>query len=495
MTTLGSVGAVILLLALAFAPAAAQDKAPALTGSAQPLAEKSVTLQAGDLEAVVVGNDTLDGHGGGYNGIAKLVHKREGRPLFIPFYSGINFEHIFDGRDAGFAPRGGRLTLWRFGPQSVGIYCPPDQSPWGLESMTRITLVAPHYIDLEFTAVPRKASYAGDYIGMFWASYINGPRDRSICFLGRDKGDESSPARWITALSPAHDVRSTHVARFEPKVWKTVDSRKWPGLAANVSDYEFDAPFYFGRCREMAWVYMFDRQCICETQTLRFSQSPVGGGDLNPAWDFHVVVRPFKVDQAFSWRARCLYKPYAGAADILKEYLQWSGRTDLKAPAVEPKPGEQLPPESVRRTVKSLSGPIRVSSTGFGWFKLARPLTKGPGESVGIWFDAGKSGGANRYSKTKTHWVYWAVDLKDPQVGRPLDMGRYGYPIITGYRKSDAAGAHRQETGGGEDGTSTGLVFDPMQQEASAGEITEVYWYGYEGQTIRAAILSAPMAE
>lgn len=486
---------------LAHAPVLAQTTPPAepakadLTTGATRVDAKSVTLQAGDLEAVIVGNDALDGHGGGYNGISRLVHRSQPRPLFIPFYSGINFEHIFDGRDAGFAPRGGKLNLWRYGPRSAGIHCPAAESPWGLESMTRFTLVEPCAIDIEFTAVPRQAKFASGYIGMFWASYINGPRDRSIYFLGRAKGDTKSPARWISALSPAHDVRSTHVAAFEPPVWKTLDTRKWPGLAANFSDYEFDAPFYFGRFHDMAWVCMFDKACISETQTLRFSQSPVGGGGLNPAWDFHVVVRPFKVDQPFTWRARCIYKPYVSAADVLKEYLDWSGRTDIKPPAGEPKPGEALPPESIERSIVSLSEPIKVTKTGCQWFKLAAPLRKGARESVGIWFDAGKNGAANRYSKQSTHWVYWAVDLNDPQPGRKLAMGRHGYPVLTGYRKAGASGPHREETGGGEDGTSRGLLFDPFQQEDAACEISEVYWHGYEGQTIRAVILSAPSAK
>jgi len=493
---------VALLIVMTGASVMAAENAPpntapagALTQGATRIDAQTATLKAGDLEGTVVTNANTDWHHPGYNGMARLLHKGQAQPLFIPHLAGFNFEHIFDGQDAGFSPRGGKLSLWRFGEQSVGLYRAPEDCPYGLESMTRFTLVAPNYIDVEFTAVPRKAKYASDYIGMFWASYINNPRDRAINFLGRDTDDAKSPSRWITATSPAHDDQSTHVAGFEPAVWKSVDTQKWPGLAAHFSKYQFDAPFYFGRVRNMVWVYMFDSKAISDTQTLRFSQSPTGGGDLNPAWDFHVVVRSYKVDQPFSWRARCIYKPYVSAADVLKEYLTWSGRKDLQTPAKEPEHGEMLPPSSVNVTVKSIGQAIRVDKTGFQWFKLATPLKKDKGESVGVWFSAGKSGGANRYGNKRTHWVYWAVDIKEPKAGQELGMGRYGYPIFTGYRTAAGVEKLRTEEGGGEDGTSTGLAYDPLLQESAPGEVNAFYWYGYEGQTLMPVILSAPAKE
>lgn len=477
-------------------PLAAPTSKPAasLTQGAQPIKDPTVTLKAGALEAVLVTNANTDWHGSGYNGMARLVHKDQGEPLFIPVYSGFNFEHIFDGQDAGFSPRGGALSLWRFGPNSAGIYRAAADCPWGLESMTRYTLVAPHCIDVDFTALPTQAKFSKDYFGMFWASYINNPRDRSIYFLGRTKGDRKSPSRWITATSPAHDSLSTHVASFEPEVWKSVDSSKWPGLAANFSNYEFDALFYFGRVRNMVWVYMFDKQAISGTQTLRFSQSPVGGGNLNPAWDFHVVVRPYKVGMPVTWRARCIYKPWVSAADVLKEYIAWSGRKDLKTPAQEPQRGELVAPASTNRTIVAVGEPIKIAKTGFAWVDLPKAMKKQPGEVVGVWFDKG-SGGANRYGKKQTHWVYWAVDTPAPKAGDKMAFARFGYPIFSGYRTGEGVEKKRTQEGEGEDGTSTGLMFDPLLQENAAGEVKALWWHGYEGQTIRPVILSAAPAQ
>ncbi len=464
----------------------AGDAAPAipathgLTGEASVIDGDTVTLKAGALEAVLATNANTDWHGGGYNGMARLVDQDQGEPLFIPFYAGFNFEHIFDGQDAGFAPRGGKLSLWRFGERSAGIYRAAADCPWGLESMTRFTMVAPHAIDVDFAAVPTRAKFANDYIGMFWASYINNPRDRAIYFLGRDKGDRKGPSRWITATSPAHDAQSTHVASFEPAAWKSLDSGKWPGLAAHFSDYEFDALFFFGRVRRMVWIQMFDERVVSDTQTLRFSQSPVGGGNLNPAWDFHVIARPYTVGVPINWRARCIYKPFVSAADVLREYLAWSGRKDLKAPAEEPRRGDLLAPASIQRTVVVAGDPVRITKAGFAWVDLPKPIPKQAGEAVGVWFDKG-TGGANRYGKKPSHWVYWAVDAAAPKAGDRLGFGRFGYPIFSGYRTGAGVEKMREEAGGGEDGTSTGLMFDPLLQDHAGGEVKVIWWYGYEG--------------
>jgi hypothetical protein len=279
------------------------------------------------------------------------------------------------------------------------------------------------------------------------------------------------------------------VASFEPPVWKKLDISKWPGLAANFSNYEFDALFYFGRVHNMVWVYMFDAQAISSTQTLRFSQSPVGGGNLNPAWDFHVVARPYKVGSPIRWRARCIYKPYVNAADVLQEYVSWSGRKDLKTPVEEPRRGELLAPASVNRTVVRVGEPIKITKTGFAWVDLTKTIRKHTGEAVGVWFDKGAAG-ANRYGKKPTHWVYWAIDAAAPKAGEKLGFARFSYPIFSGYRTCAGIEQKREEEGGGEDGTSSGLMFDLLLQENAAGEVKALWWHGYEGQTIRAVIIS-----
>ena len=68
----------------------------------------------------------------------------------------------------------------------------------------------------------------------------------------------------------------------------------------------------------MVLAYMFRSD-----RGIRFSQSPTGGGELNPAWDFQFIVPDFEVGREYSFQVRLLYKEFAGADDVLEEYKLW----------------------------------------------------------------------------------------------------------------------------------------------------------------------------
>ena len=63
---------------------------------------------------------------------------------------------------------------------------------------------------------------------------------------------------------------------------------------------------------------------------LRFAQSPDGGGDKNPAWDFIYFRKNYKVGEKFIFRARAVYKKLEGADDVIKIYESWSGIKVIK---------------------------------------------------------------------------------------------------------------------------------------------------------------------
>ena len=56
---------------------------------------------------------------------------------------------------------------------------------------------------------------------------------------------------------------------------------------------------------------------------IRFSQSPTGGGDRNPAWDFQFIIRSFEINKDYSYRARIVYKPFLSPEDVMNETLNW----------------------------------------------------------------------------------------------------------------------------------------------------------------------------
>ena len=63
---------------------------------------------------------------------------------------------------------------------------------------TTFTLVPPHYIDLETTCVAHPGSFEGDWLGLFWASYIHKPESKTTRFLGR--ADKSESPEWVETL-------------------------------------------------------------------------------------------------------------------------------------------------------------------------------------------------------------------------------------------------------------------------------------------------------
>src|SRR5207244_12730449 len=149
------------------------------------------TFRAGDLTAVIGDNGAADGHRAGYNGIWSLTHRGEPRNLFVPGYAGLNLEHIFDGDkrdlDGGskvfFEPRHAAMTFKKLSATEAELHQPPTPT-FHLESWTRFKLSAPHYLDMSFRCTPTQHAFAHGYIGLFWASYINAPEDRSIYFRG-----------------------------------------------------------------------------------------------------------------------------------------------------------------------------------------------------------------------------------------------------------------------------------------------------------------------
>ena len=144
----------------------------------------------------------------GYNGVRQLYSRRGPREnIFRSSYSSsLNFEFIYDRTGRSMIPRwlGGTLgtpptpsRLTRLGDNSVRLTTSIPE-PRRIEVSTTFTLVPPHYIDLETTCLAHPGAFEGDWLGLFWASYIHGPESKTTRFLGR--ADKSNPRdglkRW-----------------------------------------------------------------------------------------------------------------------------------------------------------------------------------------------------------------------------------------------------------------------------------------------------------
>ena len=281
-------------------------------------AEHYVTLKRGDVQAIIVDNEAIDipalpGHRAGYNGVASLTHTKHSLNLFVPSIAGLNFEHIHDGTTQGlvekFEPRKFPMQLRIIDDSTVEVYQPPTGN-WMLESCGRYQLLDDGTIEYTFECIPRASDYRHDYIGLFWASYINAPAERAIFFKGRTSGTDSV-ARWVKGVTPKHGTDSTHrpagVAALPP-----VDGDFPLTLVNHPSMYEYTEPWYYGVSNGMAFVQMFR-----STDHIWMAQSPTGGGNANPAWDFQWFIPKPQIGKAYGFVMRAAYVPFVSREQLI----------------------------------------------------------------------------------------------------------------------------------------------------------------------------------
>jgi len=280
-----------------------------------------VVLERGDVRAVIVNNEAVEdevlpGHRGGYSGLASLTHRAQDRNLFVPFYAGLNFEHIHDGtvkpRDILFEPRRAPMQIKQIDEYSAELYQPPTPH-WQLESWLRYKLLDDGVIELTLECIPRARTFKYDYIGLFFASYIDKPESLDIHFLGRPADEKDAEPRWIRGVTPEHGKLPTHLAAGDNRNF--AHDPNFPlTLVFNKSNYRYTEPWYYGVSHGMALVLMFR-----SGDNVRFSQSPSGGGSGNPAWDFQWFVPQYKVGQRYRFVMRAMYLPLESRQQIIRE--------------------------------------------------------------------------------------------------------------------------------------------------------------------------------
>ncbi|MBP90880.1 MAG: hypothetical protein CMJ64_29910 [Planctomycetaceae bacterium] len=277
-----------------------------------------VVLRGGDVEAVIVDNQAADdevlpGHRAGYSGVASLKHAKQKRNIFVPLYAGLNYEHIHDGtvqhRDILFEPRRASLKLRVVNDRIAELYQAPTPH-WGLESCLRYELLDDGAIEMTLECIPHRKTFANGYIGLFWASYINQPESLDIHLKGYSAGSDN--AQWLRGVTPKHGVLSTHVGTNDKRQFKHAEDFPLT-LAFNRSRYRYAEPWYYGVSHGMALAFVFRDQDMA-----RLTQSPSGGGQGNPAWDFQYFFSDYKVGQRYQAVMRALYVPFESREQMEK---------------------------------------------------------------------------------------------------------------------------------------------------------------------------------
>jgi len=279
-----------------------------------------IVLERGDIRTVIVNNEPVDdkilqGHRGGYSGVASLTHRARDKNLFVPLYAGLNFEHIHDGtvksREILFEPRQAPMQTRQVDEYTVELYQRPTPH-WKLESWLRYQLLEDGAIEMTLECIPHARTFENDYIGLFFASYIDQPESLDIHFLGRPAEENDTGPQWVRGVTPAHGELSTHLAVDDTRNF--VRDADFPlTLVFNTSNYRYSEPWYYGVSHGMAFVLMFR-----PSDHVRFSQSPSGGGKGNPAWDFQWFIPQYEVGQRYRFVMRAMYLPFESGKQIIQ---------------------------------------------------------------------------------------------------------------------------------------------------------------------------------
>ncbi|MBM3981078.1 MAG: hypothetical protein FJ304_12475 [Planctomycetes bacterium] len=223
----------------------------------------SDTFALGDLTAIIGDNDAKGEHRAGYNGLWSLTHKTDPANAFVPTVAGMNFEHIFDGEtldtgnssDVFFEPRKAKMTFKKVNATTAELR--QEATPtFKLESTTRFTLREPDSIDFHFKFRATQHVFKRGYLGLFWASYINAPEDKSMYLRGKNL--------WLQHCTPAHNSVST-VVHAADKFEMTFDKGHRDTLYKSLSPLKYDVPLFYGLIRKHILIVMFDRTDLLRT--------------------------------------------------------------------------------------------------------------------------------------------------------------------------------------------------------------------------------------
>lgn len=282
------------------------------------------------IDLVIGDNSALGEHKARYNGIYSLTTPKLKDSPFVPFYAGLNLEHYFDMRpdinkdnNVFFEPRNAPMTFKQIDEHTSELF-QPETPYWGVESTTRFTVAPEGHIDLDFTCTPKRDHFVGGFLGVFWASYINAPEDKSIYFL--EAGSTLDAPKWVQYCTQRHGLHSTVRSAEDDLPMEGPESTT--NLFMSTSPLRYAVPFYYGRFRDHVLIFMYQAG---DGGRIRLSHSPSGGGDTpdktdtNPAWDVQLIVPNPVVGQAYGMKGRLIVKPWKDRAEVLeivKEYYK-----------------------------------------------------------------------------------------------------------------------------------------------------------------------------
>ncbi len=290
-------------------------------------------LERDPLRARITGNEPRlyhlnDNIKPGYNGIASLIDERQGKNVFNP--AGMNYEcssttpPAGERRDLWNAPRVAPMKIEQIDEHSVRLTQSASETS-GLNAEIVFAL-GDSYVDQTIATWP---DHDVESSRTFWASYMNQVQCTSLFMRARRSNDDS--AGWLEATNPIHGG-GVYYRPFDPtgKAWHehladnpvlrqdrgTSDVAIAAARGAGFAPYEIEdfGGFFYGLVDDYVLIYIFRE----DTYSVWCSASG-GSAVRSPAWDYAIDSGPQSAGERLEFHARLVYKPFAGAEDVMSE--------------------------------------------------------------------------------------------------------------------------------------------------------------------------------
>ena len=302
------------------------DNHDGLAGEEQKRSRASVPHVAGGLGRLSVAVPFERRHNG-YNGVARFSYRGSPHP-FLPVASGLNCEFFFDGTEGTFEPRWSDLdnfqaqpsSLKRISEQEAWLRIEPGER-WGVQVESTFRLVEPWFLDVEHAFTPtRLDKIRTRHLGVFWASYIQAPRNPGYYVWGRRSNFD--PPAWH-GIFDALDLHESGAIRAERGPVGERFRGQGRRLLYSFGSVRYVEPLMAGKVHGMLLAYLFRPSDELE---VRPAFNAGGGGVGGPAWDYQAVVPDPEEGRRYSFRLRVVYKPFEALDEALDLHREWLKR-------------------------------------------------------------------------------------------------------------------------------------------------------------------------
>lgn len=260
-------------------------------------------------------------HKSGYNGISRIIHRTNKglfsrrKNIFVDYYAGLNLEHYFNNnfhdRHEMFHPRNYPMALKRTRENFVELHQDP-YAPWFINYDAVFNVTAPNCVDFCLQFTPKNVTIENsDFLGVFYASYINQPRTLGFNFLSDDK--------WNYFETTKHGEKSTVCGNKSCKDVSFSNRLNKHWLFTQYADILYDKPFYFGLNDKLMYLIMFDDN----EKQVRFCHSPSGAGNGNPAWDFFITYPKPEKNKTYCVSGRLIIDQFQSKERIIEFWKKW----------------------------------------------------------------------------------------------------------------------------------------------------------------------------